>query len=128
MKRLLFVFGLLIAGVTVQAQTATATTQQSQPTAKERAHNQALRMQKTLALSEAQTTQVEQVCLTSIQKIDAIKADASKSKEVKDQEIAQARNDKDAQIMAILTPEQVTKYKEMKAQRQQRKAAASGQE
>lgn len=129
MKRLFFVFGLLLTGLAVNAQTAQpATAQQTEQTAQQRAHTQALRMQKNLSLSAEQTTQVEAVFLSRNEAIDKIKADASKTPEVKKKEIEQVKVDKDAELANILTPAQLSQYNDIKAKKAARKQASGGSE
>lgn len=123
MKRI-FVFFLLLATATIANAQAEATTA---PTAQERAHVYAIRMQKQLALTDEQTTQIEAVALAKYNAIDAVKADAAKTQEQKDAEIAQIKSEKQKEILALLTPEQVTKYNEIRQQREQRKQNAGQQ-
>jgi periplasmic protein CpxP/Spy len=105
MKRILLVLGLILSFVAVNAQTA-----QQQPTAQERAHNQAIKLQKQLMLSDDQTARVEPVILARINEVDAIKADASKTDDQKRAATEQVRTAKDTELSAILTPDQYKKY------------------
>jgi hypothetical protein len=125
MKRILFLFVLLVTAGIANAQTAQPVTT---PTAQERAHSYAVRMQKQLALTEEQTTSVEAVALAKYNAIDAVKADPAKTQEQKDAEIAQIKSEKQKEILALLTPEQVTKYNEIRQQREQRKETINGQQ
>jgi hypothetical protein len=126
MKRLFFVLGLLFAGVAVNAQTAQTTTQSTEQTPQQKAHIQAMRMQKNLTLSAEQTTQVEAVLLAKIEAIDKVKNDASKTPDAKKAEIEKIKADKDQELSTILTPAQYTQYTEMKTKQKDRSAAANG--
>lgn len=121
MKRIFVLFVLLVTATVANAQ---ATQTATPAPAAERAHSYAIRMQKQLALSEEQVTQVEAVALAKFNAIDAVKADASKTQEQKDAEIAQITSEKQKEILALLTPEQVTKYNEIRQQRMDRKQNA----
>lgn len=124
MKRILAllpVFLLLVISANAQ-RPQTSETQ----TPQERAHSSAMRMKKVLELSDAQTTQVEAVILSRINAIDRINADASLTPEAKEAAIQKVRTDKDAELQKILTPQQYTRYQEMKNEREQRKNASGG--
>lgn len=123
MKRILFILLLLTGAVAVNAQNQEA----PKATAEERAHSQAMHWQKILTLSGEQLPKVEQVILTRMKTIDALKADATKSKEVKKAEAAAANAKQDADLKTILTPEQYTKYIEQKKAKEDRRKATSGQ-
>lgn len=120
MKRI-FVLFLLFATATIANAQAEQT---AAPTAQERAHSYAIRMQKQLALTDEQTTQIEAVALAKYNAIDAVKADANKTQEQKDADIAQIKSEKQKEILALLTADQVTKYNEIRQQRQERKQSA----
>jgi periplasmic protein CpxP/Spy len=124
MKRIFVLFAFLMTGVIAQAQTAQPATVSP---VQERAHAHAVRLDKILTLTPEQMTQVEAITLAKLNAIDAVNADASKTQEQKDQEIADIRAQKETEILALLTPEQVTKYNEMKQQKLDRKET-SGQE
>jgi periplasmic protein CpxP/Spy len=124
MKRifaLLPVFLLLV--ISAQAQRPAVSETQ---TPQERAHGSAMRMKKVLELSDAQTTQVEAVILSRIEAIDRINADAALTPDAKETAIQKVRTDKDAELQKILTPQQFTRYQEMKTEREQRKNAPGG--
>lgn len=123
MKRIIVLFAFILTATLANAQAAATPT----PTA-ERAHTQALRWQKQLGLTEAQTTQVEAVITARIEAIDAINADATKTQEQKDADIATVRSQKEKEIMNILTPDQQAKYTEIKTQRKQRRNAGQNEE
>lgn len=120
MKRIFVLFVLLVSATIANAQAE----QIAAPTSQERAHSYAIRMQKQLTLTDEQTTQVEAVALAKYDAIDAVKADVSKTQEQKDAEIAQIKTQKQQEILALLTPEQVTKYNEIRQQRQERRKSA----
>jgi periplasmic protein CpxP/Spy len=126
MKRILLVFGLLLTGVAVNAQTAEPATNQTaeQATPEQRAHTQALKMQKNLGLTAEQTTKVEAVLVSRIKEVQAVKTDATKSKEQKEAAIAKINEAKETELKGILTAEQFAKYKEMQAKRKERKGKA----
>jgi len=121
MKRIiiLFVFLFTVAGAYAQAQ------QTPVSTAPERAHAYAIRMQKQLALTAEQTSQIEALFLAKITAIEAVNADATKTQEQKDVEVAKIRADKEAEIQAVLTPEQLAKYNQMKEDNKKRREEAT---
>lgn len=121
MKRIFFFFFLLTASVAVNAQAPATTQEAPKATAEERAHSQTLRMQKILTLSTEQVAKVEQVILTRIKTIDALRADQTKTKDVKKAEVAAANATQDAELQKILTPEQYTKYVEQKKMKEERR-------
>lgn len=124
MKRILALLPVfLLLFISAQAQRPQTTETQ---TPQERAHSSAMRMKKVLELNDAQTTQVEAVILSRIQAIDRINADASLTPEAKEAAIQKVRTDKDAELQKILTPQQYTRYQEMKNEREQRKNASGG--
>jgi hypothetical protein len=118
MKKVLFLFVLMISFVTVNAQTV-------QSADENLAQSHAEQMKKTLNLTDQQTTQVQAVLLTKITAIHAIQNDASKSNDQKTAAIAQANTDADNSLAAILTADQMTQYRAIKKTRQDR-ANASG--
>lgn len=127
MKRFFFLFLLIAASVAVKAQTAT---EAPKATPEERAHTQTLRLQKLLTLTPEQFTQVEQIMLTRVKKVDAIKADQTKSKEEKKAAADVATAEQDKELEKVLTKEQYAKYieqKQLKQQRRQQAEGASGQ-
>lgn len=124
MKRILALLPVfLLLFISAQAQRLQTTETQ---TPQERAHSSAMRMKKVLELNDAQTTQVEAVILSRIQAIDRINADASLTPEAKEAAIQKVRTDKDAELQKILTPQQYTRYQEMKNEREQSKNASGG--
>lgn len=124
MKRFFLFLCLLTASVAVNAQTPASTTEAPKATAEERAHTQTLRLQKILTLTTEQSPKVEQIILTRVKAVDAIKADASKTKEVKKAEVDAAVAIQDKELEKVLTPEQYTKYVEQKKMKQERQQAS----
>lgn len=124
MKRIIVLLAFVLTAGFVNAQSSESATT-TKPAA-EKAHAKALQMQKLLTLSEEQTANVEAVYLAKFNAIESVKADASKTQEQKDAAIEQIRIDKENEMLALLTPDQVQKYNEIKQQRQERKQA-SGQ-
>jgi len=124
MKRIFVLFAFVLTAVFAQAQSTQVV---ENPT--EKAHSQALKMKKQLGLSDEQTASVEAIVLARHNEIEAVKADVNKTQEQKDNEIALIRSTKEKEIQAVLTPDQLIRYNEIKAQREQRKkAAAEGDE
>jgi hypothetical protein len=117
MKRILAFFVILFTAATINAQTAQSTTTPSQ----ERAHMTAIRLQKTLALTEQQTAQVETIQLSKYAAIDAINLDATKTQEQKEAAIAQVKTDKEAEMQAVFTADQLAKYLQVKEDAKKRK-------
>jgi hypothetical protein len=70
------------------------------------------KMQRMLSLSDDQKTKVHDILLARFTAVEAIKAGGSPADE-QAKRIEQVRNEKDAEIMAILTPDQIAKYKQM---------------
>lgn len=120
MKRIFVLFAFILTASFAQAQTAQVA---ENPT--ERAHAQALGLQKQLGLSAEQTAQAEAIYLARHNEVEAINNDANKSQEQKDSDIVIVRKEKEKQIQALLTPEQLIKYNEIKTTRQNRKNAAN---
>jgi protein CpxP len=77
-------------------------------------------MQKRLGLSGDQTAQVKAILIDEQAKMEALRANASPgSANPRGQGMA-LRQEEDAKIEAILTPDQKAKYEEMKAQQRER--------
>lgn len=123
MKRIIALFAFILTVTFVNAQAA-----QSPTPIAERAHTESIRWQKQLSLTAEQTTQVEAVIVARMEAIEAIKADATKTQEQKDAAIATVRAEKEAAIMALLTPDQQAQYTAIKKQRQDRKNGTQNQE
>lgn len=124
MKRLFVLFAFVLTATFAHAQSTETPTP-----AAERAHSQAIRMQKQLALTAEQTTQIEAILLARHNEIDAVNADVNKTQEQKDTEIATIRGQKEKEMLAVMTVDQQSRYTEMKAQRAARNGGnASGDE
>ncbi|MFM2017924.1 MAG: hypothetical protein RL007_1580 [Bacteroidota bacterium] len=125
MKRIFILFAfLLTTGFAYAQQTQTAPT----PSKEERAHTATLRYQKLLTLTPEQTVQVEAIVLARITAVEAVEADVNKTPEQKQTEIAQIRKDKEAEIQAVLTPEQLAKYNQVKEDRKKRQETIQNQQ
>lgn len=123
MKSILVLFAFVLTTTFVQAQTA-----QTPVSPTERAHTSALRLQKQLGLTAEQTASAEAVILARNAEMDAVKADVNKTQEQKDSELAVIRANKEKDIQALLTPDQLIRYNEMKAARAARKKATAEDE
>ncbi|HET6990614.1 MAG TPA: hypothetical protein VFJ43_04785 [Bacteroidia bacterium] len=117
MKQAILILGLIFSFATVKAQVANTTTTE-QPTNQQKAHNQALKMQKMLTLSDDQTVKVEAVLLNKIEKISAITADASKTADVQQNEINGVKDASDKELAGIMTPDQYALYLHKKQEAQ----------
>jgi Spy/CpxP family protein refolding chaperone len=118
MKSILVLFAFILTSGFVSAQQAQTTALTPN---QERAHVKAVQLQKLLALTEGQTASIETIYVAQFNEIDAINADVNKTQEQKDTEIATVRKTKDKEVMAVLTPEQQTKFTETKQQHKDRK-------
>ncbi len=123
MKRIFVLFIFVLSASFANAQAA-----QVAENPVERCHTQALKMKKQLGLSDEQTATVEAIMLARHNEIEAVNADVNKTQAQKDSDIALIRSNKDHEIQAVLTPDQLIRYNEIKAQREARKNAASGAE
>jgi hypothetical protein len=123
MKRLFVLFAFILTASFAQAQSAQVA---ENPT--ERAHAQALSLKKQLGLSDEQTAKAEAIYLARHNEVEAIKNDAAKSQEEKDNATTIVRKEKEKEIQALLTPEQLIKYNEIKTSRENRKKTANEQE
>ncbi len=123
MTRIFVLFAFILTATFAQAQSSPVA---ENPT--ERAHSQALGLQKQVGLSDEQLVKAEAIFLARHTEVEAIKNDASKTQEEKDNAITLVRTEKEKEIQALLTPDQLIKYNEIKTTRQNRKKAASGQQ
>lgn len=123
MNKLFVLFALILTATFAQAQTTQVA---ENPT--ERAHTQALRLQKQLGLSEDQTAKVEAIYLSCHGEVETIKNDAAKTQEEKDNATTIVRKEKEKEIQALLTPDQLIRYNEIKTARENRKKTADEQE
>src|SRR4051812_2349586 len=106
MKQVILILGLIFSIATVKAQVAYSQATPVPPTNQEKAHSQALKMEKMLGLSSDQTVKVETVLFNKIEKISAITADASKTADVQQNEINAAKDAADKELAGIMTPDQ----------------------
>ena len=117
MKKLFLLSTLLIA---FAFSTLAQTDNQPAPVSTElkkgrgKAQTQGNNMKKTLGLSDDQATKMKEAKATLQGKMKAIKSDTGLSKEQKKAQIKDAAIAFDGQIKGILTPEQYTKWSEMK--------------
>ncbi|MDQ3110241.1 MAG: hypothetical protein M3R17_10130 [Bacteroidota bacterium] len=119
MKRIILLFGLIFSLVAVKA-TAGET-----PTNEQKAHNQSLSMQKVLSLSAEQQVKVEAVLLSKYVATDAVINDVNTSGAEKLAALEVIKQNKDAELAAIMTPEQyalfVQKRDDVKARKEANK-------
>ncbi len=122
MKQVILIIGLMFSFAVANAQVAyTPTTEK--PTNEQKAHNQALKMQKNLTLTNDQTVKVEALALSRLDAIAVIKSDATKTAEVQQKEIQALNDSKEKELQTILTPDQFTLYLQRKAAREARAQA-----
>jgi protein CpxP len=124
MNRIIVLFAFILTATFAQAQAPQVAAEN--PT--ERAHAKALGLQKQLGLTEDQTVKAEAIYLARHTEVEAIKNDATKSQEEKDNATTIVRKEKEKEIQALLTPEQLIKYNEIKASRQNRKGSANDEQ
>lgn len=115
MKRIILLFGLIFSLVSVNAFAGET------PTNEQKAHNQAIGIQKLVSLSNDQTVKVEAVLLSKIIAYDAILNDLTKDGAAKNEAIDALKKQKDQELAQIMTPEQysmfVNKRDEIKARK-----------
>jgi Spy/CpxP family protein refolding chaperone len=99
--------------LTIVSLSTTAQTQQTAPSAEERATKQTENMAVELNLTPEQKEQIYAINLGVIQKNDAIRANTEMSSELKRQSVVGNNNARRDMIMSVLTPEQKPKYEEM---------------
>lgn len=124
---------LLVVGVFGQTTTKKEAPKKSSD---ERAHAMTERMTKSLELNEEQKAKIYEINLGIAQKNDAIRTDASLSKEEKVKRIQENHAARNAMYREVLTPDQYAKYeaweKEKKAKmaekREMKKAEKTTQE
>ncbi|UOQ67466.1 DUF4890 domain-containing protein [Hymenobacter volaticus] len=85
-------------------------------TPEQRADMQTQRLTKELSLSADQSTKVRTIALAETQELQALRAKFSSadSRQGAGQEMKAVREKYDAQLKAVLTPEQVTKFDQMR--------------
>jgi Spy/CpxP family protein refolding chaperone len=84
-------------------------------------HQQAVRMQKVVALTPEQATKVEEIFFQRATAVEAVNNNAALSPEQKAAEVAKIKREKEVELQAVLTPEQYQKYKEMREERKKGK-------
>jgi hypothetical protein len=118
MKRIILLFGLIFSLVAVKANAGET------PTNEQKAHNQAIGLQKLVSLSNEQTAKVEAVLLSKIVEIEAITNDASKDAAAKQSAIEGVKKAKDSELAAIMSPEQYSLFLNKRDEIKQRKDIA----
>lgn len=111
MKNLLTLFLFVVTIGVAQGQNA-----QANPI-RDRAHQQAVRMQKVVALTPEQTTKVEEIFFQRATAVEAVNNNAALTPEQKAAEVAKIKREKETELQAVLTPEQYQKYREMREER-----------
>jgi hypothetical protein len=104
MKRIILLFGLIFSLVAVKANAGGA------PTNAEKARSQSMSMQKVLTLSEEQRVKVEAVLLSKYVAIDAVINDVNTDGAAKQSAIQAINAQKDAELAAIMTPDQYATF------------------
>lgn len=112
--------------LTLVANVAVAQQQQPTSTPEERATQQTEKMSEKLLLTPDQKAKVAEINLAILQKNEAVRKDQSLTPETK-KETVKGNNEARAQmIKAILTPEQLQKFEEMEANREEKAANRPG--
>jgi hypothetical protein len=106
MKRFILILSLLFSAVAINAQQ-----QQTEQTPEQRAHIQAMRLQKLVSTNDEQTQKAEVIFLAKINAINAIMTDASKTPDQQKAAVDQVKAEKDKELSQILTAEQYTTYR-----------------
>lgn len=83
-------------------------------------------LKKELGLTEEQVAAIEKAAAAEREKREAIRSNTSLTKEQKRQEMRASRQRMDAAIAAVLTPEQKTKWEEIRAQRKEKAGEGPG--
>jgi hypothetical protein len=118
MKRIILLFGLIFSLVAVKANAGET------PTNEQKAHNQALGIQKLVSLSNEQTVKVEAVLLSKIVEIETITNDVTKDAAAKQSAIDAVKKNKDSELAAIMSPEQFSMFVNKRDEIKQRKDIA----
>ncbi len=84
------------------------------------------RMAQELNLTDQQKTQMQSIMQTQRQQAQTIRQDSSLSPELKKDKLKQLRESTHQQMMALLTPEQQQKMKDLRAQHQGMRRGAAG--
>jgi Spy/CpxP family protein refolding chaperone len=78
----------------------------------------------TLALTDAQVTQIKPIMKDAKQAMKTLKADATLDKKAKHEKMKEVRQSHMTQILAILTPDQQAKFKAMREKHHHKRSAA----
>jgi hypothetical protein len=87
----------------------------------DRAKRSSDRLEKKLSLSAEQKTKVYDFALIRVQKAGALKADTTKDKKAKGADMKTIRDEFVSNVNTILTPEQKTKWEQMRAEAKARR-------
>lgn len=123
MKQLMIIIGLMFTFAVANAQVANTPTVEK-PTNQQKAHNQALKMQKGFALTDEQTKKIEAIQLSRMDEIAAIKSASNLTDDVKQTRIKAVHDAKDLELSAILTPDQYAQFLAQREEIRARKQAA----
>ncbi len=94
---------------------------QDKKSAEARATKQTNQLTKKVALNADQNKKVYDINLAIDKQIDAVRLEEKGKKGGHHGKIAQLQKDRESQIVAVLTPEQKTKYDEWKAKKKEKK-------
>ncbi len=101
--------------------------QQPKKTPEERAQVQAQKLKEKLGLSEEQKTKVYQLNLTKAKKMDELRVQAENERKAKKAQAKQIQEENDLALKNdILTPEQYTKYVQLKEMNEGKKGEPKG--
>lgn len=120
---------LFLGSYTLHAQTPPAPATQQQPgkraplTPEQRAERRIKAMKKNLSITDDQANKLRPVLIASIQQMDDIKHQPKGVKGAKKEQMMQMKNNLDAQMKSILTPEQYQKMKDMQEQQKEKRKA-----
>ena len=121
MKRFAFLFALILAlVVNANAQTAneaTPTTEKQRGRGNGKMKEKAQSAAKELNLDDAQKTKMKTIATNYKGKLQAVRTDNSLSKEQKKAQLKEINAAHDAEIKNVLTPDQYTKWADMKKNR-----------
>ncbi|HEX8516983.1 MAG TPA: hypothetical protein VF868_12340 [Bacteroidia bacterium] len=109
MKKLILLSALLIAGITVNAQTATRT--QQAPDASAKATKQTENLDKVVSLTAPQKEKVQAINLSKNTAVNA----AASNKTTFEANRSKINAEREAEIAAVLTPEQLVKFNKAKS-------------
>ena len=106
MKRFILILTLLFSAVAINAQNA-----DQQQTPEQRAHIEAMHLQKLVSTNDDQTKKAEAIFLAKIKEINAILNDGSKTAPEQEKAIADVRAEKDNELAQVLTADQFAVYR-----------------